>query len=72
MSQGPLFLTPEELEDFTGYARQADQVRWLQDRRYLYELNAKGLPKVLRAHVVARLGGTLPPTDRTEPQLHLR
>lgn len=51
-----MFLTPEQLQDLTGYERGADQARWLRARQWIFELNAQRRPKVLRAYAEARLG----------------
>ena len=56
-----LFLLPEELVELTGYKRQSDQVRWLIDRAYAFELNKDGYPRVLREALIAKLGGRIEP-----------
>lgn len=66
----PIFLTKEELRQLTGYARPMAQLRWIRDRGYLHEIDAKGRPVLMRDHVSVRLGGTLTATTR-EPRLRL-
>ncbi len=63
-----LFLSADEVSDLTGYKLPAKQAEWLAERRYLHELDANGRPKVLRSHLLARLGGT----DLSEPEPQLR
>lgn len=62
-------LTPDELRELTGYKRGADQMRWLRDNRWPFVVGGDGLPKVLRAVVETRLGGTAAVTP--EPRLRL-
>ena len=64
-----LFLSADEVSDLTGYKLPAKQAEWLADRRYLHELDANGRPKVLRSHLMARLGGA--ELSEPEPQLRL-
>ena len=52
-----MFLKADELEELTGFARPADQRRWLTDRGWLFETNAAGRPVLLRDYVNRRLGG---------------
>lgn len=63
-----MFLTTDELEQLTGYKVRPKQIQWLIEHGYKYELAAGGHPRVLRAHVHAKMGGTV---DRTGPQLRL-
>lgn len=51
-----MFLTHEQLHELTGCARVKGQIEWLKARRYPFELDSKGRPKVLRACVDAKLG----------------
>ena len=51
-----MFLSPEELQVLTGYARWADQRKWFASRRWIFEVNASGRPIVLKSYVEARLG----------------
>lgn len=63
-----MFLTPDQLHELTGYVRPSAQARWLRDHRYPYEVAADGRPRVLREHVVRRLGGE----EVVEPEPRLR
>lgn len=65
-----LFLSPEELEELTGYKTSSKQSAWLTERGYLHEIGADRRPKVLRAHILAKLGGKVE-EPRPEPQLRL-
>lgn len=60
-----LFLLPEELHELTGYIRQHEQVKWLVARRWKFETNAAGAPRVARAYFERRLVGE----QRTEDPL---
>jgi hypothetical protein len=42
-----MFLTPDKLVELTDCKRRSDQVRWLRDRGYRFEVSAIGRPKVL-------------------------
>jgi hypothetical protein len=64
-----MFLTADELRELTGAARLQGQVAWLKGHRYPFELDAKGRPKVLRAFVQTKLGGTA--ANDTSPKLRL-
>lgn len=52
-----LFLTRDELEELTGYRRPHEQVRWLTKRRWRFEQNAAGAPRVARAYLERRMVG---------------
>lgn len=54
-----LFLADAELADLTGYRLKRYQIRWLRANAYPFDLDKSGRPKVLRATMVARLGGTV-------------
>lgn len=51
-----MLLTPEEIRDLTEYKRPHEQIRWLREHGYPFELGASGRPKVLRSEVERRLG----------------
>ncbi|MCO5096450.1 MAG: DUF4224 domain-containing protein [Rhodocyclaceae bacterium] len=53
----PLFLTPDELAELTGYARPFDQRRWLEVEGWVFAQNAARRPIVSRAYAETRLGG---------------
>lgn len=50
-----MFLTREELRDLTDYKRPSDQIRWLTEHGYRFDVGASGRPKVLRSFVGNRL-----------------
>ena len=52
-----LFLQPDELHELTGYVRQHEQVKWLAARRWKFETNAAGAPRVARAYFERKLVG---------------
>jgi hypothetical protein len=43
-----LFLSHNEIAQLTGYVRSADQIKWLRSHGFKFEVNAKGMPVVLR------------------------
>lgn len=53
-----MFLTPENLVELTDRKRPADQITWLRERGYRFEVSATGRPKVMieeaRNHMVGR------------------
>jgi hypothetical protein len=51
-----LTLAPEELVELTGYKRPSGQRAWLQERAWVFEVDAKGRPKVLRAYAEGKMG----------------
>ena len=65
-----LFLNSVEIKDLTGYPQPARQIRWLRENQYPFEVGGDKKPKVLRGHVVSRLGGVIKQIDQ-EPKLHL-
>jgi hypothetical protein len=50
-----LMLTPDELEELTGYKIPACQIRWLKDRGWVFEVSRKR-PKVSRAYFEQKMG----------------
>ena len=54
--RAPLFLTPVELEELTGYKINSKQVQWLAARGWRYEVSAIGRAKVSRSYCEARMG----------------
>lgn len=65
-----MFLNAEQLRELTGCSRIAQQIEWLREHRYAFELDAKGRPVVLRSYVEGRLGGTI--TAPSGPQLRFK
>lgn len=59
-----LTLSPAELQDLTGYKRPAGQREWLIERRWLFEVDGKGRPKVSRSYAESKLGGQPEPSKR--------
>ncbi|MFD1555764.1 DUF4224 domain-containing protein [Paraburkholderia silviterrae] len=53
------YLTADELVSLTGYKRRADQMRWLSERSWIFEIARGGRPVVLRAYRDAKLTGSL-------------
>lgn len=51
-----LFLTPDELEELTGYSMRSKQSMWLQKRDWVFEISRLGRVKVLREYAKMRLG----------------
>jgi len=51
-----LFLSPDELAEFTGRKLQSAQQKWLQSAGYAFTVNANGRPIVARDYILARLG----------------
>lgn len=61
------FLTRPELIELTGYSVRGKQVEWLRSNGWPFEVAADGGPRVLRAAMLARMGGEAQPNQ--EPQL---
>lgn len=51
-----MFLSNEELAELTGCKRAKNQIRWLVQNGYKFELSAANKPKVLRALVERKMG----------------
>jgi hypothetical protein len=51
-----VFLSANELTELTGLKLPACQRRWLIRYGYVFEVDAKGHPKVLRKYLERRLG----------------
>jgi hypothetical protein len=65
-----LFLTAVELEELTGYRRQHEQKKWLVARRWTFETNAAGAPRVARAYLERRLVGQAQAAEPPPPARH--
>ncbi len=52
-----MFLEPEKLVELTDCKRRSDQIRWLRNRGYRFEVSATGRPKVLIDEVRNKLLG---------------
>ena len=70
---GRLFLSETQLIELTGYQRRKNQIQWLRERHWPFELASGGRPRVLRDAVMVRLGGsaTTSTTELKRPQLRL-
>lgn len=51
-----MFLTAQELKDLTGRIYAKSQIKWLNERGYPFELDARGRPKVLKNFVELKMG----------------
>lgn len=58
-----LFMTPDDLQELTGYRRHADQRRWLTTHGWRFEVSATGKPTVSRQYAETMLSG-----QREEPK----
>lgn len=58
-----MFLTAAELFELTGRIQPSAQTRWLRRKRWRFELDADGRPKVARAYHDRRMLGD----DAKEP-----
>ena len=65
-----LFLNHDEIEELTGYKKPSAQIRWLREHGYLFEVDARGRPRVLTSHVMRKLGGEVQ-SEPNPPQLRL-
>lgn len=63
-----MLLTAADLKALTDYSRPSDQVKWLKDHGWPFEIGSKGFPKVLQSVAVARLGGK---AENVGPSLRL-
>ena len=52
-----MFMTNEELVEWTGYKNRPGQIKWLAERGYKFELDRPGRPRVLRQAIVNAMGG---------------
>jgi hypothetical protein len=64
-----LFLTPEEIKEFTGYCGLKKQTEWLRQYRIPFLLGGDGNPKVLHTAVQLMLGGISQVAPKIEPQI---
>lgn len=62
-----LLLSDDELRDLTGYKRAADQCRWLEARKWKFELSVSGKPRLSRAYVESRLSDNAVTPKAWEP-----
>lgn len=65
-----MFLTAQQLERLTGYVRPSDQARWLSERGWRHDLNAKGEVVVHEGEAERKLCSSAGKEwRRTEPDL---
>jgi hypothetical protein len=62
-----VFLTADDVADLTGLKRPKAQIRWLEREKWPHKVGGDGKPKVLRAVVMAKMGGFVD----NEPRLRL-
>jgi hypothetical protein len=48
-----------DIEELTGYVRHADQVKWLQRKGWVHEVNRRGQPVISQAYFDMKLGGVM-------------
>lgn len=65
-----LFLSDADLVDLTGYRRAHEQKRWLAARRWKFETNAAGKPRVARAYLERKLVGEAQTAEPLPPARH--
>lgn len=65
-----MFLTKDEMAEFTGYERPAAQSRWLDNNSIPFIRGGDGRPKVLRQVVISLLEGRCEP--KRSPELRLK
>lgn len=56
MSTAPFLLTPDEVNEITGFKLNRLQVDWLQRKGWRFEINAVGRPVVARKYAEKMLG----------------
>ena len=63
-----MFLSRDDIKILTGYSYPKKQIGWLREHRYEFEVDRKGRPIVLLAHIESRLNGITKKSKRcTEP-----
>ncbi|PTQ89826.1 DUF4224 domain-containing protein [Agitococcus lubricus] len=50
------FLTFEEVQELTDYSRPKEQIQWLSQHGWTFEISSQGKPKILRQYMQQRLG----------------
>lgn len=66
-----MLLKPGEVEEITGYAYPAYQIRWLRQNRWAFEVGGDGRPKVLRSYAESRMSGQSQDKPKQKPELKL-
>lgn len=62
-----MFLTQTDMKGLTGSGVVSEQIEWLQDRGWIYELSRSGRPVVLREYAERKLGLTRTKTRKRGP-----
>lgn len=70
VQESKMLLTPEELEQLTGYQKSSAQARWLTRERLPFVKGGDGKMKVLRQVIEQRLG-LKTEAPKAEPRLRL-
>ena len=55
-----MFLTPEQLQELTGYVQAAAQIRWLRKNGVQHFVRSDGKPRVHEDAVRPRQAGNVP------------
>lgn len=63
-----MFLAAKDIEVLTGRKRRQYQINWLAEHGFPFEVNAAGVPVVLRSFVEQRLGGKVTTKRRARPR----
>ena len=63
-----MFLAAKDIELLTGRKRRQHQIKWLVEHGFPFEMNAAGVPVVLKSVVERRLGGKAPSNRRARPR----
>jgi hypothetical protein len=63
-----MFLAAKDIEALTGRKRRQHQINWLVEHGFPFEVNAAGLPVVLRSVVEQKLGGKVAARNRARPR----
>lgn len=65
--ESTLFLTPEEVEQLTGFRAPARQVAWLRDKGWRFEINGNRRAIVARKYAEKMLGCGTPEESSYRP-----
>jgi len=63
-----MFLTKDELQALTGYQNRPQQINWLRENGYPFDIGGDRRPRVLKATVLAKLGA---PATQSRPQVRI-
>lgn len=70
-SQESMFTSLQDLEELTGHARPAIQMRWLRMKAIPFIIGGDGRPKILRQTLLARFALAHAEADTVAPAIHL-